>query len=470
MTDVVLIPTARPTFVVDVAAQRAAEARKLLEELGATVRGPEELVMTASDIESARPHLGDGPDLVINVCASFSDATPALELYSDLDAPLLLWSFREPGPVGDRLWLNSLCGANLFGHALRRQGKEVHLVYGDPDDEGVRRQLAEALDGRLPAAPALPTRQRARADAAQAAEALESLRGRRIGILGEAPAGFTPSDFDPELLHSLFGLDVDPLSIEDAFGRIGSVSERDRAAEYDAVVSARPSLTALDGTQVEGHAAITAALRSWSQADALSAVAVRCWPEFPTQLGVCPCSSLSRLADEGTPTVCERDVYGAVTMLLCEALGSGTTYLVDTVDLQEEDNIVRLWHCGSAATSLAADPANATQSVHCNRKIGVAGNFPLKTGPVVLVRLTEDLPESGNPSGLRLLIASGESVPAPNRFQGNTADVRVDGNAAELVAGLVTGGFPHHTVLAWTDIRPKLRAAADLLGIPVVEW
>lgn len=470
MVEVVVIPTARPTFVIDVAEQRAKDARALLEELGARVHGPEALVMTPADIEAARPHLAVDADVVINVCASFSDATPALSLYTDLEKPLLLWSFREPGPVGDRLWLNSMCGANLFGHALRRNGKAVHLLYGDPSEPRVREQLIEILQGRLPAIPVLPTVQHERADPAQTQAMLSTLEGRRIGIIGEAPAGFTPSDFDRDLIRQLFGLEIEPISVEDAFTRIGAVTETERQAEFDAVVANRPTLNQLDGTVVAGHAAITAALRNWSKNDALSAVAVRCWPEFPTQLGVCPCSSLSRIADEGIPTVCERDVYGAVTMMLCEALGSGTTYLVDTVDLDQEKNIVRLWHCGSAATSLAAEPDNAVQSVHCNRKIGVAGNFALKTGPVVMARLTEDLPEGSNANGLRLLIASGESVPAPNRFQGNTADVKMDTDAAEFVNGLVTGGFPHHTVMAWTDIRPQLRAAADLLNIPVTEW
>ena len=93
-------------------------------------------------------------------------------------------------------------------------------------------------------------------------------------------------------------------------------------------------------------------------------------------------------------------MYGAVTMLLMEALGSGTTYLVDTVDLDADRNVVRLWHCGAAATSLAADPEEATQFTHCNRKLGVAGNFPLRTGPVVMARLTED---PAAPGELRLL-------------------------------------------------------------------
>ncbi len=61
-------------------------------------------------------------------------------------------------------------------------------------------------------------------------------------------------------------------------------------------------------------------------------------------------------------------------------------------------------------------------------------------------------------------------MPEPNRFQGNTAAVRVDGSASQLVHGLVEGGFPHHTVLAWSDVRPGLRAAADVLGIPVIDW
>lgn len=472
MTDpaaVVMVATARPTFVVDVARQRADEARTLLSELGATVTGPPGLVMTADDVDEAAAYLSADAGLVLNVCASFSDANPALRLYGNVRQPVLLWAFREPGPVGDRLWLNSLCGANLYGHALVRAGREVRLVYGDPGEPHVKDTMARALDGELPSAPALPTAQRERGDAPQVRSALKALRGKRVGVVGQAPPGFTPSEFDPTLLRRVFGLDVVPLTVEETFDRIRSVPDGARDRELSAAVAAQSTLRSLERDEQHRSAAVTTALREWSAQDDLAAVAVRCWPEFPTELGVCPCSSLSRLADEGTPTQCERDVYGAVTMLLLQALGAGMTYLVDTVDLDSDRNVVRLWHCGSAATALAADPREAHQSVHCNRKIGVAGNFPLRAGPVVMARLTEDVTGAGS-SGLRLLIAAGESLPAPNRFQGNTADVRLDADATAFVHGLVTGGFPHHTALSWTDVRPQLRAAADLLDIPVFEW
>ncbi len=464
---VVVIPTARPTFAIEVAAQRAAEARALLEELGAEVSGPTELVMTPEDLEKAAAYPLAEADLVVNVCASFSDASPALRLYADLDTPILLWSFREPGPVGDRLWLNSLCGANLFGHALVvHAGRTPRLVYGDPAEAGVRTALESALAGRLPDIPNLPSTQGKRAvDPEPVRAALASLRGRTLGLVGEAPPGFTPSQYDANLLDQLFGIRVEDISVEEMFDRVGRVGAEAAAAEHAAALAAQPSLGAVDPAQAELSASVTTAMRGWQSESDLSAMAIRCWPEFPASLGVCPCSSLSRLADAGTPTACERDVYGAVTMTLLEALGSGTTYLVDTVDLDADANVVRLWHCGAAATSLAADPSEATQSVHCNRKIGVAGNFPLRTGPVVMARLTED-----TAGGLRLLIASGESICEPNRFQGNTAAVRLDTPAADFVRSLVTHGFPHHTVLAWTDVRPALRTAADQLGIPVIEF
>lgn len=465
MPRVVVIATARQTFAVDAAAQRADAARALVADLGAEVVGPTDLVMTPDDVAAARRYLDTDADLVVNVCASFSDASPALELYDGLVQPVLLWSFREPGPVGDRLWLNSLCGSNLMGHALVRNGTPVRLVYGDAHEPEVRQTVLAAVEGRLPDPPSPPARHGERAAEDRARAALQALRGTRIGLVGEPPTGFTPSEYDESLLASLFGIAVDQISVDDAFARVRGVGASLRDTELDSASQARPTLRKIDDEQVSRFAAVTSALRTWTSEDELAGLAVRCWPEFPTELGVCPCSSLSRLADEGTPTACERDVYGAVTMMLLEALGSGPTYLVDTVDLDVNRSLVRLWHCGSAATTLAADSAEATQSVHCNRKIGVAGDFPLRTGPVVMARLTEDV----STGGLRLLLASGVSVPEPNRFQGNTAAVELEADAESFVHNLVVGGFPHHTVLAWTDVRPHLRTAADLLRIPVVE-
>jgi hypothetical protein len=466
MSTVALVALARPTFDLACAQANFDSARALLKDLGATVVGPAELVMTVEDVAAVT--LPES-DLYILFMASFSDASPAVELLGKVRGPVLGWSMREPGEVGERLKLNSMCGVNLAAHALMDAGQTIRHIHGDAHEAHVRTAIKDAIAGKLPAplTPANISGERASEDVA--AKAFAWLKGKKVGTVGEAPVGFTPCLFDGPTLHSLFGLDVRQISIENAFERISSVESVRAGKAYAAALAAQPSLGDVNVEQAKKVYGVEVALDDWREEDALDAIAIRCWPEFPTDLGACICSSLGRLSDRGTVTTCERDVLGAVTMLVCEALGSDENYLVDIVDLVEKEGLLRLWHCGSAATKLAANPESATQYIHCNRKLGVAGNFPLKTGPVTLFRIDRDVDPS-NSTGLRMVVSRGESIPAPNHFQGNTATVRTEPDAAVLVNGIVTGGYPHHLVISWIDVRPGIRKMADMLGIPLTEW
>jgi L-fucose isomerase-like protein len=466
MSTVALVALARPTFDLACAQANFDSARALLKDLGATVVGPAELVMTVEDVAAVT--LPEA-DLHILLMASFSDASPAVELLGAVKGPVLGWSMREPGEVGERLKLNSMCGVNLAAHALMDAGQSIRHIHGNADEAHVRSAIADAIAGKLPAAitPAKISGDRASQDVADRAFAW--LKNKKVGAVGEAPVGFTPCLFDGPKLNSLFGLDVRQISIDNAFERISAVDPARADRAYEAALADQPSLGDVNVEQAKKVYGVEVALDDWREEDALDAIAIRCWPEFPTDLGACICSSLGRLSDRGTVTTCERDVLGAVTMLVCEALGSDENYLVDIVDLVEKEGLLRLWHCGSAATKLAADPKSATQYIHCNRKLGVAGNFPLKTGPVTLFRIDRDVDPS-NSTGLRMVVSRGESIPAPNHFQGNTATVRTEPDAAVLVNGIVTGGYPHHLVISWVDVRPGIRKMADMLGIPLTEW
>ena len=469
MSSCTLIALARPTFQVDAAQKFFDDARTLIESLGVTVNGPTNLVMTPEDTQAAKDSLDSTQDLYILLNASFSDASPAVTLLSEVKGNVLLWSVREFGSVGDRLLLNSMCGSNLASHALRTAGKNTVHIHGNPDETHIKSALVDAFAGKLPKIGEPPRIKGELADASKVDSALASLKGKKIGAIGDAPAGFTPCNYDATKLKEYFGLEVVNKSIPEIFADIAAVSLDEESAEYISACEAQPSLKNVPENQARVNASTRVALRDWISANGLSAIAMRCWPDFAVDLGACPCGAMGRTATSGTPAACERDVYGAVTMLLLEAFGSGTNYLVDTVDLDEKEGIIRIWHCGSASTELAVDPNNATQYIHCNRKLGVAGNFPLKTGPVVLVRLDSDI-DPANKSKLRLVMTSGESLSAPNRFQGNTATVRTNAPARELVNGLIQNGFPHHTVVSWRDIRPEVRRMAERLAIPLTEW
>jgi hypothetical protein len=465
---VALIPVARPTFDVASAERTFDQAKQLLASLGADVVAPSTLVMTPDETESVSK-MEINQEKIIYLNASFADASPAISLLGDKRGDVLLWSVREFGQVGERLHLNSMCGSNLAAHALRTVGKKITHLHGNPDEPVVKELLGDFLNGKSPDV-GTPVRVNGeRADREKVQSALDELAGSRIGAIGDAPNGFTPCTYDAELLKKYFGLTVINRELGNLFDSIEEVDDVQSEAEYQSALKAQPSLEKVPSDQARTNAKVRTALSVWIETNGLDAIAMRCWPEFPTDLGACPCGAMGRTATSGTPAACERDVYGAATMLILEALGSGTNYLVDTVDLDEKEGIIRIWHCGSASTELAADPKNATQWLHCNRKLGVAGNFALKPGPVVLVRLDSDT-DPGNASKLRLVMTSGESLPAPNRFQGNTATVRTSAPARQLINALISNGFPHHTVVSWRDIRPEVRTLADHLGIPLMEW
>jgi len=99
----VVVATARPTFAVETARRLAAAARDLLTGLGAEVTGPTDLVMSTEDVAAARPCLSADVDLVVNVCASFSDATPGPFQEGRI-------SLGDPSRCADRARGDSQCG------------------------------------------------------------------------------------------------------------------------------------------------------------------------------------------------------------------------------------------------------------------------------------------------------------------------------------------------------------------------
>ena len=149
MSTVALVALARPTFDLAYAQANFDSARLLLLELGAQVVGPEHLLMTAEEVAGVTLPAFDLPILFM---ASFSDASPAVELLGRAKGPILAWSMREPGEVGERLKLNSMCGVNLAAHALMNVGQSIRHIHGNADEPEVRAALQEALAGRLPAA------------------------------------------------------------------------------------------------------------------------------------------------------------------------------------------------------------------------------------------------------------------------------------------------------------------------------
>lgn len=444
-----LIPTiglacvARATFAVDYARKSASQALATLNELGWPIVGDATLLMdTQAAREAAVALKRHTPDVLVILCATFSDASTAIELAEQVDVPVCLWALREPGPVGDRLWLNSLCGINIASHALQKSGHNVRYIYGNPGETDLLAPLA-AL--------------------ARAAVTRKRLRQSHIGLVGQAPTGFYGCQFDELELAQGIGTHVTQIDLNSIFTAASEAAVPAVEAAIASTAQRSPSLLRLNTTEVQRFGEAYTVLRETLQAQHLDGLAVRCWPEFPQQFGLMPCATLGRLADDGFVCACEADMHGAVTLLMLQWLSGAAPFLADVVSMDEATNTVSLWHCGNAPACLARESEEPQLTVHCNRHIGVAGNFALRPGPATLARL------GVGPHGYRLLYLDGEVLDEPaNRFMGNTAVFRPAGKARHLLDTILLGGWEHHVAFVAGHIVQELATLAQLLGIEAI--
>ena len=436
------IAIARTTFDVALAEQVTATARENLQQAGFTLVGPEALVTTLDEAQAAATDMmRDPPDLLILFQATFADSTMVMQIAEAVDAPLLLWAVPEER-TGARLRLNSLCGINLAGHALRRAGKHYEYVYGKPDDAAAL-QKVEVV--------------------AAAARAYWSLRGARIGSIGEHPAGFDTCDYDVATIAYRFGVEVVSISLEDEFFPMARKSNTNEISiAFEALRERVDGLDGVDEKAVKGTLGVYAGMRELSTQEGLSGLAVRCWPEFFTELGCAACGAMSMMTDGGVPCSCEADVNGTITQLALQAVSGEAAFGADVVAVDDERDALVVWHCGLAPLSMCDPEVRPQAALHSNRKLPLLMEFPLKPGRVTVARLSEAT------GSYRLVIGSAEMLCAPKSFSGTSGVLKFERRAAAVLDTILSEGLEHHISLTYGDHTNALMTLAKMLELPVL--
>jgi len=435
------IPIARPTFDTVLAAEVTSQARAALQAAGCQLVGPEGLVMDAPASQAAIDQLVGQPlDLLLAFQASFADSSVVVNLARAIDAPLLLWALPE-ARTGGRLRLNSFCGINLGGHGLTRAGLKYEWVYASPDDAGaVRKALTLARAGR----------------------ARRLLRAARIGRIGDHPAGFDPCSYDAAAIAAHFGSQVVRKELAGVFQDVRTTAAGAVEAALGQLKGRVAGLDALDQPALRGTIGAYLTLKELAQAEQLDGLAIRCWPEFFTELGCAACGAMSLLSDELTPCSCEADVNGTLTQLMLQWLSGEQAFGTDVVGFDLEANNAVVWHCGQAPLAMADPEFHPRGTIHSNRKLPLLMEFPLKPGRVTIARLTEAK------GGFTLVVGAGEMLRAPLSFTGTSGVLRFDRPAADVLATVMDEGLDHHISLTYGDYVGELLALAKMLDLPVL--
>jgi L-fucose isomerase-like protein len=436
-----LVSLARTTFDLPLAKRVAANVRLQLRDAGFQLAGSQELVTSLEQTRVAARQLAGQPlDLLVILQATFADSTMVMSLAEVVDAPILLWAVPEERS-GGRLRLNSLCGVNLAAHALRRGGYDYQYVYASPEDPTALDKIHTlAVAGR----------------------ARRLLRQARVGRVGENPEGLDSCQLDKAALARHFGLRVVQVELADIFRATKEVdSEQVDALEQD-LITKLDGLQELDRTAVRGTLSSYLALRQLAEEERLAGLAVRCWPEFFTELGCAACGAMSMLSNELTPCSCEADVNGTITQLILQWLSGEPAFGTDVVSFDLEEDVIVVWHCGLAPLSMADPAVRPRATIHSNRELPLLMEFALKPGRVTVARLSEAT------GSYRLVVGAAEVLRMPMSFTGTSGVLHFDRPAAAVLDTTLGEGLEHHVSLTYGDHVPALLALAKMLDLPVL--
>ena len=231
----------------------------------------------------------------------------------------------------------------------------------------------------------------------------------------------------------------------------------DRSYELTAGLEKTP------GNNLRDHARLYKAYSDYIRENGIGALASRCWPDYFTEYGTPVCAVLSMLNDDGTAAACEADMYGALSMWTGMQLSGSPVFFGDPVSLDEEENTLTFWHCGTAACTLARRDTGAVIGVHPNRKIGPAMDFGCEAFPeATIFRIGREAD-----GRYRFFILEGEALDKPKQFTGTTIVIKTTAPVREAVEKSVLDGFEPHFVVMKGHHTETLKALAKMTGSEV---
>lgn len=435
------VPIARPTFDVSLASTMTAQVYDSLIGQGYTLIGAQDLIMDGDSIAERISELQSSDvDIVLMLQSSFADSTMVVELAQQVSAPLLMWALPEER-VGGRLRLNSFCGINLAGHGLRRVGILYDYIYALPDDESAIEKLNII---------------------ATAAKIKSNLTTTRIGRVGENPAGFDTCLVNHEGLKSQLGVEVVQLELEQVFEGARNAAPDKVQAIAETIKTQVSGVAEMDQAATHGTLSTYVTLDEMASEQNLNGMAVRCWPEFFTDLGCSACGAMSMLTNKMTPSSCEADVNGTITQLILQWISGDPAFGTDLVSFDVDKDEAVLWHCGLAPLSMADPDYQPEAALHSNRQKPLLFQFPLKPGRITIARLSEAT------GAFRLVIGSGEMLKAPPSFTGTSGTLRFDSGAQAVMDTIMEEGLEHHVSITYGDHQAVLASLAKLLGLSVL--
>jgi len=442
--EIIYIPIGVPTFHLESAQKAFEDSIQLIHSIEPDAIVPDQMLLSIDLLKAFIEN--QNPDLIVLQNVTFANSAFATEVFKRLNAPVLLWTLREPVIDGGRLRLNSLTGAFSAGFAHQAMKNEhLHYIYGSPSEQTIKDTLSKTI---------------------KAARIKHAMKDMNLLIIGHTPQGFGfGRALDLEMAQT-FGINLLAIESRELTQIAKNMNISEAKQESDQAHQKMVDLDKTNPTNKNDFLKLYKVYKDYIEKNNIKAIASRCWPDFFTDYGTPVCSVLGMLNDQNIAAACETDAYGALSMYLGQQFTETPTYLGDPVSIDEEENTITFWHCGTSACSLARMDTGALTGVHPNRKIGPTMEFGLRPSEHATIFRIGRKPDGS----FRFFIANGEILDKPKQFLGTSMVVRVEQKVNPMISRMIKEGWEPHFAVLYKDVAEELTILAEMLNIEVVNY
>ncbi len=442
--EIIYCPIGVPTFHLESAQKIFEESISLIHSIDSDAIVPNKMLLSLSDLQS---YISDrNPQLVIVQNITFANAVYGTEIFKKFAVPTLLWTLREPVIDGGRLRLNSLTGAFSAGNAFKNlRDDNLLYLFGSPSEATVKTYLTQVIN---------------------AAKVKSSMKDMNLLMIGHTPQGFGFGRALDLEMAKYFGVNLLTIESRELTQMARKLEINEAKTAKDIADKRMKSIEDTLDKNRQDFYKLYHIYKKYIEENNIKAIASRCWPDFFTDYGTPVCGVLGMLNDDSIAAACEADAYGALTMYIGQQLSKQPAYFGDPVSIDENENTITFWHCGTSACSLAHPKTGALTGVHPNRKIGPTMEFGLKPSRKASVFRVGRKPDGT----FRFFIIPGEILDKPKQFSGTSMVVKVNQTVKELITTMVIDGWEPHFAVLYDDVTEELKLLAKMLNIEICTY
>jgi L-fucose isomerase-like protein len=297
-------------------------------------------------------------------------------------------------------------------------------------------------------------------DFARICNVVAGIRGMVVGAIGARTTPFKTVRID-ELTLQRHGITVETLDLGEVIARVKAIqTDNDTYKSKWQVMSSYAGWDGVPPRALDQIVRLGLVLDNIISEYRLDALALRCWTELQTQLGISPCVLLGELNGRGIPAACEVDVGNAVVMhALNLASGQPAACLDWNNNYKDCDNKCILFHCGPVPRELMAAKGRISDHSILSNSVGTGNGFGCCVGRIAGMDFTFGslMTDQGK---LKAYLGQGRITadPIPQDFFGCAGVAEIPG-LQDVLLHIGVHGHRHHVSLTPGRVQAPLREA-----------